>query len=92
MSHLPFKIESMSLFLSHEWNVHDRVVQIARVLRGYGRSVWLDEEQMVHDIDSCMAKGIEACEWVVIFLTKRYCEKVDGAARNPVTRMAVILV
>lgn len=81
----------MRMFLSHTWqpdclgrDTHSRVKDIARELREQkGIHPWLDEEQMTHDVDSCMASGIDASQVVIIFLTKSYCEKVQKAASNP---------
>ena len=46
-----------------------------------GVTTWLDEEKMEGDIISKMTGGIEESTCVVVFLTKRYIEKVGGS--NP---------
>ena len=79
----------MRLFLSHTWrpdelgrNTHERV----RILRDWMHihciGTWFDEDHMVDDVDACMASGIQSSDVVCVFLTKSYCSKVSGAARN----------
>jgi hypothetical protein len=41
-------------------------------------STWFDEEQMRGDINQKMAEGIDNTSVVVVFVTKRYMEKVAG--------------
>ena len=78
------------LFLSHTWrkddmnrNTHERVAKVKDALVKKGINVWFDEEKMVHDIDACMASGINNANAVVIFITKQYCIKVTNAAKSP---------
>ena len=79
------------MFLSHTWkadclgrNTHRRVASIHRALVDVGQFVWFDEDVgMSHDIDGCMAEGIERCDVFVVFITRAYCEKVERAARDP---------
>lgn len=73
----------MLVFLSHSWDcdelgrlTHDRVIKLTRCLRVLGLSVWIDEEQMVGDIDECMTRGIDDSDVVVFCLTHSYFEKL----------------
>ena len=77
-------------FLSHTWckddnnrDTHARVASVKHELCSLGAEVWFDEDRMAHDIDACMANGINECAAVVIFVTRRYCDKVNHAARRP---------
>lgn len=82
------------LFLSHTWrpdglgrNTHGRVANVNDELAERGVQTWFDEEVgMSHDIDSCMAEGIEECDVFVVFVTCAYCKKVERAARDPCSR------
>ena len=72
-------------FLSHDWgkdelgrNNHDRVKRIFQALKQRGLSLWFDEVYMEGDIDEAMCKGIEESKLVIIFITKRYMQKVAG--------------
>ena len=38
---------------------------------------------MIHDLDGSMVSGIDDCTIIVIFLTKKYCDKVNRAAYDP---------
>jgi hypothetical protein len=84
---------TINLFLSHTWardemnrDTHERVAKIKDALILEDISVWFDENQMVHNIDNAMANGIEACDFVLVFLTCKYCNKVNKAASNPSER------
>ena len=79
----------VKVFLSHTWckdilqrDTHRRVLDVAQSMQRMGMDTWVDEEQMVHDIDNCMASGIEKCDAVVIFLTLEYFNKVQAAASH----------
>jgi hypothetical protein len=78
------------LFFSHNWgrdnldrDNHDRVRQIAHKIALHGWSIWLDESEMVGNIDACMAKGIDDCDCVIVCITESYCRKINETARNP---------
>lgn len=64
-------------------NTHERVARVKDALVQKGMQVWFDEEHMTYDVDGCMASGIDRADAVVIFLTRRYCLKVNNAAENP---------
>lgn len=77
------------VFLSHNWgkdelgrNNHNRVALINKKLKKVGYDTWFDEERMTGDIDKKMSQGIEKAKGVIVFITKRYHEKVQGDKAN----------
>jgi len=77
------------MFLSHNWgtdvrgfNNHIRVVDIARKLQARGFSVWLDEDNMAHDILDAMRKGIDSSRVVLVFVTEAYVRKWPSTTRT----------
>jgi len=75
--------ESTEIFLSHNWgddelgrDNHDRVVQINGLLVAAGYATWCDSEQMIGDIVDRMVEGIDNTKVVIVFITKRYMEKL----------------
>lgn len=84
-------MKATKFFLSHTWHVdtlgrdtHERVRQVAASLRKIPFfDVWLDDENMVDDIDACMSNGIDKCDFVIVFITRKYCDKIQEAACNP---------
>ena len=78
------------LFMSHPWaadelgrDTHARTRSIAAALADLGWAPWLDENEMVGNIDAAMARGIDEADAVVVCLTRKYCEKVAAAASDP---------
>ena len=78
------------IFLSHTWekdeenrDTHKRVLQVKKELEKLGIKTWLDEDNMVHDIDGSMSMGINDCTAIIIFITKKYSNKVNHAANDP---------
>ncbi len=74
------------VFLTHDWgndeynrNNHERVVRLARMMTERGLKVWIDEDQMTGDIVAQMCSGVENSACVIVFVTKRYAEKVNSA-------------
>ena len=72
------------IFLSHNWgddkhgrNNHERVAIINKKLNELGYKTWLDEKQMYGNIQKRMAEGIENTQGVLVFVTKKYQEKVN---------------
>eukprot|EP00300_Choanocystis_sp_HF-7_P002192 c11700_g1_i2.p1 GENE.c11700_g1_i2~~c11700_g1_i2.p1 ORF type:complete len:308 (+),score=65.10 c11700_g1_i2:453-1376(+) len=73
-------------FLTHNWGPdqedrdnHARVVQIASLLRTqHNLNVWIDEVQMTGDIVQQMIDGIDNSACVVVFITRKYCDKVNS--------------
>ena len=73
------------VFLSHNWgrdesdrNNHYRVSLINRELKRRGYKTWFDEDEMAGNIAERMSEGIEQTKAVIIFLTRKYYEKVNG--------------
>ena len=73
------------VFLSHNWGEdedgrdnHKRVSIINEELKTHGYKTWFDEEKMAGNIDEKMAQGIDQTKGVIIFITRRYYEKVNG--------------
>lgn len=78
------------LFFSHTWkndkldrNNHERVYELARKLRKYGWSTWVDQDDMGGNIDASMAEGIDNAEVIIVCLTEMYFKKVNETARDP---------
>ena len=77
------------VFLSHNWgndefgrNNHDRVSVINEELKKLGFQTWFDQECMKGEIINRMADGIERTHGVIIFITKKYHDKVTGERAN----------
>lgn len=72
------------VFLTHDWGKelgmdnHARVAIINKGLKERGLVTWFDEEQMQGNIKKQMVSGIDNAQCVVVFITKRYVEKVQG--------------
>ena len=70
----------ISVFASHAWGAgnfdHCKVRQVATKLRGYGIKVWFDETHMKGNIFDSMCRGIDACDVVLVFVTRDYIRKV----------------
>lgn len=78
------------IFLSHTWekdeenrDTHKRVLEVKKELEKLGIKTWLDEDNIVHDIDGSMSMGINDCTAIIIFITKKYSNKVNHAANDP---------
>ena len=84
MSHL-----AKQILFSHTWRMdkmnrdtHQRVLLLVRGLQKLGWGTWIDEDDMLGNIDAAMAKGIDNCECVLVCITEEYCKKVNNAANN----------
>ena len=73
------------VFLSHNWGSdesgrdnHQRVSVINKELLQRGYKTWFDEDKMTGNIDEKMAKGIKQTEGVIVFLTRKYHDKVNS--------------
>ena len=73
------------VFLSHNWGNdesgrgnHQRVSSINRELNNLGYQTWFDEEKKSGSIVHAVGKGIDETNGVIVFITKRYLEKVNG--------------
>lgn len=78
------------IFFSHTWqndslnrDNHIRVRELAEELYKYGWSYWIDEDNIVGNIDAAMARGIDDADVIIICLTKQYFKKVNETANNP---------
>jgi hypothetical protein len=78
------------IFFSHTWrndkmnrDTHQRVLLLVRGLQKLGWGTWIDEDDMLGNIDAAMAQGIDNCECVLVCITEEYCNKVNNAANNP---------
>ena len=81
------------LFLSHAWardelgrDNHQRVAQLLSALQRLGWSTWYDEDNIQGNMDASVADGIEGAAAMVVCLTRKYCEKINGNARTPWAR------
>lgn len=68
------------IFISHTWekdeenrDTHYRVLQVKKELEKLGIQTWLDEDNT----------GINDCTAIIIFITKKYSNKVNYAANDP---------
>lgn len=72
------------VFLSHTWTgantPHERVVGISKAMQRLGWSIWIDESNLLGNVDASIANGIHNSSAVIIFLTREYCRKVNRAA------------
>lgn len=72
------------VFLTHDWGKelnrdnHDRVRQVNKALKAKGLLTWFDDEKMHGNIMTQMTNGIDRAQCVVVFVTRRYIEKVGG--------------
>eukprot|EP00959_Pyramimonas_sp_CCMP1952_P475373 9504149-Pyramimonas_sp.AAC.1 len=74
-------------FLSHDWvgvdgANHERVKQIHAIFKKAGLATWIDEEKMQGNVQETMMRGIDSSACVIVFITKRYIEKVAGTNEN----------
>ena len=77
------------LFFSHTWkydnlnrNNHKRVYDLAKKLQQCGWSIWIDEDNIIGNIDAAMAIGIDNSDAILVCLTEAYCKKVNETANN----------
>ena len=77
------------VFLSNNWGTdelgrdnHQRVSIINKELKRIDYKTWFDEDKMSGDIDDRMAEGIENSKCVIVFMTKKYHDKVNGKIAN----------
>ena len=79
--------------MSHTWNIdnlnrnnHERVLEFSKKLNNCGWSTWIDEENIIGNIDAAMADGIDNSEAMIICLTESYLLKVNESARDQYKR------
>lgn len=74
------------VFASHEWGpggaTHRRVARVVDALRSAGVEVWFDETHMKGNILSAMCRGIDQCDLMLVFVTKRYLDKVETGGND----------
>jgi hypothetical protein len=75
---------SFDVFLSHNWGTdeenrdnHQRVSRINSMLKDKGIKTWFDEEQIEGNIRDTMATAIVHSKLILIFITKRYNDKIE---------------
>jgi hypothetical protein len=72
------------VFLTHDWGMelgmdnHARVSKVNEALKRRGLKTWFDSEKMEGNVKKKMVSGIENANCIVVFVTKRYMEKVGG--------------
>ena len=83
-------MSSNQLFFSHAWsndnlnrNNHIRVLKLSKIMKNYGFKIWIDEEDIIDDIDYSMVSGIDNSSVIFICLTTDYFYKINKAASNP---------
>jgi hypothetical protein len=75
-------------FLSHDWGEdvehtnHHRVSDFNEKLQDLGLVTWFDEERLNGDVITQVIAGIEKTSIFVLFLTKRYMEKVADVSNK----------
>ena len=73
-------------FLTHDWgddengrDNHERVGKINELLKEKGVVTWFDNDRLRgHDMVNKIVLGIQRSKKFVVFLTKRYVDKVNG--------------
>ena len=72
-------------FLSHNWgrdtnnrDNHNRVRLINEALKKRGLVTWFDADRMTGDVLTRILEGLENTSLVLIFVTERYREKING--------------
>jgi len=77
---------SFDAFLTHEWGKdehnHQIVSDINRALKESDVVTWFDEDRMEGNIPQQMADGIDRSKKVVVFVTRRYMEKVNQSGHD----------
>ena len=72
--------------LTHDWGVdgtnHARVREVNNILTRMGVCTWFDEEMLQGNIIEGMTRGIDTSTWVVVFITKRYIEKIAAGLKK----------
>ena len=81
--------EMTDVFLTHDWgtdehgrNNHDRVSKVNTALKQLGYKTWFDSDRMTGDIIDKMCDGIDKTKIIIVFVTKRYADKVQSGQDN----------
>jgi hypothetical protein len=72
-------------FLTHDWGMdennrsnHNRVAKVNQFLKNKGLITWFDEDRMEGNVRRKMTEGIDNTLCMVVFITDRYRNKVNG--------------
>jgi hypothetical protein len=86
------------VFLAHDWGIdefgrvnHERVAAINKELKSMGIVTWFDSDKMTGEIVYQMASGIDNAAVVIVFITQRYMNKVNGSNANDNCRKGIQL-
>lgn len=73
-------------FLTHDWGIdekersnHNRVARVNKYLKDKGLITWFDEDRMEGNVRRKMTEGIDNTLCMVVFITDRYRNKVNGS-------------
>ena len=84
------RINKQQLFFSHTWqndnlnrDNHKRVYELSQKLKEIGWSIWIDEDNIIGNIDAAMVNGIDGADVIIVCLTEEYCRKINKTANNP---------
>ncbi len=73
-------------FLTHDWGIdekersnHSRVAKVNKYLKDKGLITWFDEDRMDGNVRRKMTEGIDNTLCMVVFITDRYRNKVNGS-------------
>lgn len=84
------EINKKQLFFSHTWqndnlnrDNHKRVYELSQKLKELGWSIWIDEDNIMGNIDAAMVNGIDGADVIIVCLTEQYCKKINKTANNP---------
>ena len=79
------EIDPTDAFLTHNWGTdvferdnHERVGHINKLLKASNINTWFDVDRMKLNIREKMAEGIDNTKCVVVFITEKYRDKVNG--------------
>jgi hypothetical protein len=77
------------VFLTHDWGIdelgrsnHDRVAVINKELKSLGFVTWFDSDRMTGDVVDQMISGIDNASVIIVFITQRYMNKLNGSDAN----------
>ena len=80
-----FEKTCFDAFLTHYWGFdelqrdnHKRVQRFNQGLKKRNFRVWFDEESLKGNIQKQMSDGIDCSAVVLVFITQRYMDKVEG--------------
>jgi len=81
--------ERYDVFLAHDWGAagdnfptHEKVKRINRLLKEQCITTWFDDSNMGAITDVGVAEGIRQSRAVIIFITKRYSNRLENQKNN----------